>query len=727
MSEHESETHPPSATGRADAASQQTPLGLFRLLRLCRKELREILRDRRTIVTLFLMPLLAYPLLSMAFQRLVFTSNKPGSQLRCIVGLESDRAARQLEPYLGGGEALILKQRQMQRESGIEVEDETDSPSVEFRITDDVKQSVRDGSIDVGVRITSSQEARPSPGMGPPLNIELITRENSTISAYGASFIDTRLRSMNERFMRDLLADAGLPATLPISYGETSVTPTGAAFSLTTFVPLILILMTITGAVYPAIDLTAGERERGTLETLMAAPVPRFGLLFAKYIAVVTVAMLTATANLVAMSVTLLATGLGPVVFGPQGPTLTLIGQVFILLMLFASFFCAILLALTSFARSFKEAQAYLIPLMLITMAPGIMSLVPNLEFNGVLAVVPLVNIVLLARDLLEGNVDPVLAAAAILSTLFYAVAAITLAARIFGTDAVLYGSQATWSDLFRRPDIRTDTPSVSGTMLCLAIVYPLYFLLANTLYRLSGTTMSSRLLVSAFVTIVLFTVLPIAAAILQRTRLRTTFQLRLSRPAAWLGAAVLGVSLWPFAHEVFLLNELIGIKSLSSEQIESVEKMLVSWKELSPVIILLTMSLTPAVCEEFFFRGYLMGALQKAVTGKNAIIVSAVLFGVFHVITTSVLATERFLPSTFLGLVLGWVCLRTGSVLPGMLLHAAHNGLLLLIAYYREDLAARGWGLAEQSHMPVLWLVAAAAGVLVGGGLVWLGSQRRK
>ena len=121
------------------------------------------------------------------------------------------------------------------------------------------------------------------------------------------------------------------------------------------------------------------------------------------------------------------------------------------------------------------------------------------------------------------------------------------------------------------------------------------------------------------------------------------------------------------------------------------------------------------------------MGALQKAVTGKNAIIVSAVLFGVFHVITTSVLATERFLPSTFLGLVLGWVCLRTGSVLPGMLLHAAHNGLLLLIAYYREDLAARGWGLAEQSHMPVLWLVAAAAGVLVGGGLVWLGSQRRK
>src|SRR4029450_4458465 len=84
----------------------------------------------------------------------------------------------------------------------------------------------------------------------------------------------------------------------------------GQHFQIATLVPLVLILMTITGAVYPAIDLTAGERERGTLEALMAAPVPRLGILIDKYIAVVTVAMLTAVINLTAMTVTVASSGL---------------------------------------------------------------------------------------------------------------------------------------------------------------------------------------------------------------------------------------------------------------------------------------------------------------------------------------------------------------------------------------------------------------------------------
>ncbi len=133
-------------------------------------------------------------------------------------------------------------------------------------------------------------------------------------------------------------------------------------------------------------------------------PIAGLGLLVAKYIAVLTVALFTATANLVAMTTTLVATGLGETVFGSGGLTSTLVAQVFALLILFAAFFSAILLAVTSFARSFKEAQAYLIPLMLLSLAPGMMSLMPDLKFNGLLAVTPLVNIVLLARDIFEGE-----------------------------------------------------------------------------------------------------------------------------------------------------------------------------------------------------------------------------------------------------------------------------------------------------------------------------------
>ena len=118
-----------------------------------------------------------------------------------------------------------------------------------------------------------------------------------------------------------------------------------------------MILTTVTGAVYPAIDLTAGERERGTLETLIAAPVPRAGLLMAKYVAVLTVALLTAVVNLVAMSITAHSTGLSVSLFGDGGMSGMVIVKVLLLLALFAAFFSAILLAVTSYAPASKRRR----------------------------------------------------------------------------------------------------------------------------------------------------------------------------------------------------------------------------------------------------------------------------------------------------------------------------------------------------------------------------------
>src|SRR5204863_6241947 len=122
-------------------------------------------------------------------------------------------------------------------------------------------------------------------------------------------------------------------ALLRLTRTPVAVTGGDSMISLAALVPLILILMTITGAVYPAIDLTAGERERGTLEVLVAAPIPRLGLLFAKYVAVVAVALLTALVNLGSMTVTLVLTGLASRFGGLSVVTLV---EVFGLLVLFA-------------------------------------------------------------------------------------------------------------------------------------------------------------------------------------------------------------------------------------------------------------------------------------------------------------------------------------------------------------------------------------------------------
>ncbi|MEX0818798.1 MAG: ABC transporter permease subunit/CPBP intramembrane protease, partial [Pirellulaceae bacterium] len=628
-----------------------------RLVRLCIKELREILRDRRTIVTLVFMPLLVYPLLSMAFQKFALSSLSSMSEVECLVGVESVEAGEALARFLKTGEELLRT-----AESAGEVENESppnpsvnfaDEPKIQWLYGNELQRGVASGILDAAIVMEPRDDLDRSAGFRKQLRCRVIYREKSALSKVAAEYITKRLDAINDHYTTEVLQ-----VRLPTDVELVSISGSGgaAAFSLTTLVPLILILMTITGAVYPAIDLTAGERERGTLETLMAAPVPRLSLLIAKYIAVLTVALFTATANLVAMTITLVATGLGETVFGSGGLTINLVAQVFALLILFAAFFSAILLAVTSFARSFKEAQAYLIPLMLLSLAPGMMSMMPNLQFNGLLAVTPLVNIVLLARDIFEGDVRPTLAAAAVLSTALYAFAAIGLAARIFGTDAILYGGQATWADLIRRPEQRRDSATMPGAMICLAALFPLYFLLGNLLHRLPNASMGTRLAASAVVTALLFVGIPILAAIFQRVRLASGFQLRSAGALAFLGAAVLGVSAWPLAHEVFLLNELLGLGGIDAAKVESVRALLDAWRDLSPVVILLTLAITPAVCEEFYFRGYLLGALRKSMRPVIAIGVSALLFGAFHVIATSVLSTERFLPSTMMGLLLGWL-----------------------------------------------------------------------
>jgi len=724
---------PNTDTDRETGGHPQRPSGASagRLARLCLKELREILRDRRTIVTLVLMPLLVYPLLTMAFQRFLLTSLDPSREF--VIGLESKAALERVKPYLLLGESLLNKENAGRDEKAVSAEGpqvpavpNDVEPPINWKTGPDLEQRVVDSSLDLAILLEVNEPADSSPNITAPLRCELLYRADSAAGKSALEYVQRRLRAVNDFSVRQLLRRLGGKLELPAEPKARAVGDSDTALSLTTLIPLVLILMTITGAVYPAIDLTAGERERGTLEALMAAPVPRLGLLAGKYVAVLTVALLTAGANLLAMTVTLASTGLGAALFGPSGLSPLVLAQVFALLVLFAAFFSAILLAVTSFARSFKEAQAYLIPLMLLSLAPGMMTLMPGLEFSGPLAVTPLVNIVLLARDLFSGAVDPGLASLAVLSTALYAVGAIALAAKVFGTDALLYGSEASWSDLLTRPATQRDAASIAGAMLCLVILFPCCFYLSGFVARQLDLSMQAKLLLNGSATVALFVGLPLAAAIVQRVRIKDGFQLHSAGPFAFLAAVLLGLAMWPPAYEVYLLNKLIGLTAVGDQHVQAVERLLKQCRDLSPFAILLMMAVIPAVCEELFFRGYLFRALIRASSAFSAILLSAVLFGVFHVVATSMLAVERFLPSTFLGLMLGWVCWRTGSVLPGILLHACHNGLLLMIAYYGDELTARGWGIEERTHLPWSWLASATVGIAVGVAIIVLVGRRK-
>jgi sodium transport system permease protein len=731
-----------------------------RIVRLALKELRETLRDRRTIATLLLMPLLVYPLLSLAFQRFLLSSVKPSANRGdFVLGLRTKVEADRLGVYIYRGTALLKARRgagetrvagktrpkdgPAEKDGKADPEDAPVDAStlrpILYDLVENPRQAVLDGRVDLAVEIRNSEPFKISRGLDRAIDCELYYDAQSPTSRDALRWLEGCLHAVNQQSLVHQLRVKGeksrvvpvqmvsRPIETEVAVGRRHGTPT-----LATLVPLILILMTITGAVYPAIDLTAGERERGTLETLIASPVPRMQLLLAKYAAVVTVALLTAIVNLAAMFATVSSIGLTTVLFGEAGVSFQTLFEIVALLVLFAAFFSAVLLVVTSFARSFKEAQAYLIPLMLVSITPGMLSMIPGLKLQGPLVVTPLLNIVLLARDLLEPSaiVEPATVFWVVISTALFAVAAIGVAARIFGTDAILYGSEGAWSDLIHRPYRSSAAPTSTSALLCLAIMFPAYFLASNLLARSSLVSIEGRLLLAALVTILVFLQIPLATAVLNRVDLSTGFQLRPAAPLVFVGAVVLGLSLWPFAHEALVFLNRWELVSFDPRTLEAARELVDKIRAISPVLVILALAVVPAVCEEFFFRGFLMAAFQRSMSGARAVVLSAVLFGLFHLVAIEQLHFERLVPSTCLGLVLGWICLRSGSALPGMLLHACHNSFLLLVAYYQKELAARGWGLNESvnvdtASLPASWLAAATIGTAFGLALVAFATRR--
>jgi sodium transport system permease protein len=696
-----------------------------RLRRLVRKETTGVLRDRRTIVTLILMPILLYPLLAIAFRQFFLSQKAEQAAPVFRLGFRTEPEGNAIMNYLGGGVGTLPHL--------IEKNDTSDKetrPKLEAYPTPDLEQALLDGEIDLGFRPRHAGPFTIDPRREFSEQWELIYREDSVYGQDALHYVERLVSAGNELFLRTRLNFAGIrqdafPVTLQVSVLKAS--KPGRAGTLAILIPLILILMTITGGVYPAIDLTAGERERGTLEILMAAPVPRLALLFAKYVAVLTVALLTAVVNLGTMMITLAVSGLGAFVFGDHGLSAGALLSILALLVLFASFFSAVLLSLTSFARSFKEAQSYLIPLMLVSMAPGMLSLVPGVRLHGFLIIAPLINIVLLARDVLQGQAELLAAGAVIVSTSLYALAALALAARLFGAEAVLFTDQGSWSDMWRRPRHSRPRATPTSALFCLALLFPAYFVATGGGSQLlQDSSLQARLLFMSVVSVALFAGFPLAAAYLGRIDLTTGLQLAKPRLLQVLAGILLGLGLWPFASELTLLLKNAGVSSLPPEILEALHKSLAGWRELSPLWPVIAIGIVPPLVEEVFFRGYLLAAFLSMGRPLAAMTISAVLFGLFHLLVLDSLAIERFLPTMLLGLLLAWMAYTTGSIWPGVAMHVTHNTLLTLMGYYEPALQERGWAPAADDHLPLNLLAGAAALAAVGALGLWWSSRGR-
>ncbi len=286
---------------------------------------------------------------------------------------------------------------------------------------------------------------------GTPTEIRIYVDSSNPTSSAAGDQIRTALNELKEQKVKEGLRDSGIPESVltPFTVKRTNIAGerkmAGAMWG--TMLGYVLLLLMFTGGMYPVIDMTAGEKERKTLEAFLASPAARREIVMGKTLAAMTAILLTAALTLGSMVYSLKGNTMqsrsaeikqimGTIPLDTR--TVSLIAVTLIPLAIFAA---SLMFAIALFARSFKEGQSYLTPLALLVIFPALLGGLPGLELTPVLCLIPIFNASMVIRSILLGDVSMVNFGVALGANLAYAAVAFFIATRTFERESVLFRS----------------------------------------------------------------------------------------------------------------------------------------------------------------------------------------------------------------------------------------------------------------------------------------------
>ncbi|MEM1303782.1 MAG: ABC transporter permease subunit/CPBP intramembrane protease, partial [Planctomycetota bacterium] len=720
---------------------------------VCRRELQDQLRDRRTLFMVAVLPLLMYPLMGTSFFQLSqFMRGHTADVL--VVGADQLEQTPGFPPLIDGDRfaaSLFTPPTEAKR---IRVERQSTSG-----VTPANRQSLAGGEIDVIVqfpddfslqlsalraRSRAMREGSAATPLGAANEIDVpqpvvlfnSLRESSRVAR---SRVDGVLGRWKQRIIKKNLRASGAPPELakPFDLAEQDVAEGRGRFVglWSMLLPFVAFVWALTGAFYPAIDLCAGEKERGTLETLLASPASRDEIVWGKLLTVMIFSLVTAVLNLAGMAITsrFIAGQLGAIsgLAGLTSPPISAMVWLLLALVPLSALFAALSLACASFARSTKEGQYYFMPLFLALMPLMMIPMAPGVELTPGNALVPVMGLVLVLQALLEQRAAealPYLLPVAVV-LLGCCLLAIKWAVWQFNQESVLFRESERFdlrlwlARTFRQRD---DQPTAGMAVFALGTILGLQFFANSLLSSAAAPTLAS--IVTNIVVSQACVVGPVLVLTFAITR-RPWATLRLDHaPAAAsvLGAACLAVAMHPVGATVTA-----GIRwlyPLDAEALEQIQQFLAPLSGAPLALVLLLTAVLPAICEEITFRGFLLGGLRKAVGPVTAIVLSSVAFGFVHTIL------QQSLGAVFLGLFLGYLTVKTQNLLPAIAFHGFYNSLPILILDYYEGLdggpgsgpLGASWFWPSTDGVGLVYPPAAVAAGLVLSGLIlwWIGKR---
>jgi sodium transport system permease protein len=406
------------------------------------KELKDSLRDRRTLMSMIIIPTFVMPPLIFGVGKIASSVfSKARSEIPTVMVLDGETSPGVVAALRDSKKVNIV-------------------PSAA-----DWKQQISDKKIRATVQLPVNFERDLAAGSAAP--VVIYNYDGELKSGFAASELEKFFRTLREKAVADQLTRRGLPATLiqPYETKRENVAPPEKVGGnlLGGIVPYLIIILCFTGAMYPAMDLTAGEKERGTMETLLCSPVARVDIVLGKFLMVLTSSLAAMVLALTSMGVSfavggaifsggikvtaaskVTVAGASAAVAAPSSnaiPTIDPAGIFGVLAMVLpvAVLFSAVIFTVALFAKSYKEAQSYVAPLIFIVIMPAVVGMLPGIDLNARLALVPILNLSLVCREMLSGIWHWNYIALIFGSTCVYAGVALALAVKMFNREDVIF------------------------------------------------------------------------------------------------------------------------------------------------------------------------------------------------------------------------------------------------------------------------------------------------
>lgn len=386
------------------------------------KEMLDTLRDRRTLISMILIPIILFPVLMFGMSAVVVMMIKKTEAEVTKIVIIGKEFAPTLVSLIDDGKTFDIVE-----------EDDFESALKEKKISaalefpDDFENKIRKKDSTEAIIYYDAAE----------LKSEFTSEKlKDRLEDYQDSVVAARLRERQ--------IDQSLLHPIKVSKRNLAPKEKMGGFMLARFLPYIIVILAMSGAMYPAIDLTAGEKERGTLETILVTPVSRLDIATGKFLTVLTASVITIILATTSMSLTA-SFGFAKIgQFASEQQIQFSIKPLSILLLLalmfpIACLFSSALLSVALFAKTYKEAQSYITPLMFVVILPAMISFLPGFELDWRLVFIPIVNISLAAKEVLMGTYKWGFILLIFISTFIYAGFSIFVTKRLFEKEEVLF------------------------------------------------------------------------------------------------------------------------------------------------------------------------------------------------------------------------------------------------------------------------------------------------